>query len=324
MQNIEPKVYKSTFQNNRFKFFAKILIAIALLYFLINYIHYDEIIAAINQSDKELLLLVFLLSFLNIYLQFLKWKVVCNSLLNINDDKRIWLSLFYGFSGGIATPVRVGEYVGRTIPFEEKNIMQITIATFLEKFASLFLVLILGGIAGIVFIDKYYNLAYSIPLIIFIIGLALIVVALLQGYNLISNFIKMLSLRFPFFNKLIEEVSYVKKLGSVALKKLLLYSFLFYAVYILQYAILVKAFNQGGNLLVFIWVGTMVMFSKSFLSFISFADLGIRESASVFILSKMGFAKAIGFNAAIFLFFFNLLIPSVIGLILLFKKNKTY
>jgi len=324
MIEIQSNSKSGFYQNFNVKFYAKILIAIALLYFLINYIHYDEIIAAINQSDKELLLFVFFLSFLNIYLQFLKWRVVCNSLLNIKDDKKIWLSLFYGFSGGIATPIRVGEYVGRTLPFENVSMMKITVATFLEKFASLFLVLIFGGIAGIIFIDKYYDMVYSLPLIILVVGLVLIIFALLQGYNVINDFVKRLSLRFAFFNKLFEEISYIKKLGISAFGNLLLYSFLFYLIYIFQYALLVKAFNQGGNLLYYFWAGTIVMFAKSFLSFISFADLGIRESASVFILSKMGFSKAIGFNAAIFLFLFNLLIPSIIGFILLFKRDKIH
>jgi len=323
MKKIVTNSESGFYQNFNIKFYAKILIAVALLYFLITYIHFDEIIAAFQHSDKELILFVFFLSFLNIYLQFVKWKVVCNSLLNINDEKKIWLSLFYGFSGGIATPVRVGEYVGRTLPFENVNIVKITIATFLEKFASLFLVLIFGGLASILFIDKYFEIVYSIPFIIFVVGLILIIIALVQGYNLVGNTIAYLSQRFLFFKKLVEELSYVKELGSVALRKLLLYSFLFYSVYILQYALLVKAFNQGGDLLYFIWAGTIVMFAKSFLSFISFADLGIRESASVFILSKMGFAKAIGFNAAIFLFLFNLLIPAILGLFLLFQKDKT-
>jgi len=322
MENLQTKVVKPTKQKNNFKLIAKIIIAIALMYFLITYIHFDEIILALENANKEIIAFVFVLSFLNIYMQFLKWKVMCSSLLNIKDDNKIWLSLFYGFSGGIATPIRVGEYVGRAIPFENTSLVKVTVSTILEKFASLFLVLILGGIAGVYFINKYYTLLYAVPVIILVVGLGLIVIALVKGYNLISNFLNKLAYRYNFFEKLINELKLLKQLGRVSFYKLLMYSFLFYAVYIFQYALLALAFSQDGDLLHFIWAGTLVMFTKSFLSFISFADIGIRESASVFILNKMGFAKAIGFNAAIFLFLFNLLIPSIIGLVLLFKKDK--
>ncbi len=322
MENLQTSITKQKKQKSNFKLIAKIVIALALMYFLINYIHFDEIISALENANKELVFFVFMLSFLNVYLQFLKWKVMCNSLLNVHDDNKIWRSLFYGFSGGIATPIRVGEYVGRAIPFENANLVKVTISTILEKFASLFLVLILGGISGVYFIDKYYSLIYAVPVIILVIGLALIVVALIKGYNLISNFLKGMANKYNFFEKLLDEVKLLKQLGKTSLNKLLVYSFLFYAVYILQYALLVMAFSNSDELLHFIWAGTLVMFAKSFLSFISFADLGIRESVSVFVLTKMGFAKAVGFNAAIFLFLFNLLIPSIIGLFLLFKKDK--
>ncbi|MCP5063650.1 MAG: flippase-like domain-containing protein [Ignavibacteriae bacterium] len=322
MQNLQTNISQPTKQKSNFKLIAKIIIALALMYFLINYVHFDEIILALENANKEIIFVVFLLSFVNVYLQFLKWKVMCNSLLNIKNDNKIWYSLFYGFSGGIATPIRVGEYVGRAIPFENASLVKVTISTILEKFASLFLVLLLGGTAGIYFLDKYYSFIYAVPVVILVVGLGLIVVALIKGYNLISDFLKGLADRYSFFDKLLSELKLLKQLGKTSLNKLLFYSFLFYTVYILQYALLAMSFSDSGNLLYFIWAGTLVMFAKSFLSFISFADLGIRETASVFVLNKMGFAKAVGFNAAIFLFLFNLLIPSIIGLFLLFKKDK--
>ncbi|MCB0742882.1 MAG: flippase-like domain-containing protein [Ignavibacteriae bacterium] len=307
---------------NRLKLLAKIFIAVVLLYYLVDYVNYEEIIIALKKSDKQLIILVFLLSFLNIYLQFIKWKVVCNSLIGVFDDNKIWLSLFYGFSGGIATPIRIGEYVGRKLPFENTTLMKVSIATMIEKFASLFLVLIIGGIGGAIFLSKYYTIALAIPILLSITGFVIAILALSKGVKFLRIFLNQLRNKFPFFQNLFMELKYAKELGKESLRKLLTFSLLFYFVYILQYALLVLAFNNGGDFFSAIWAGTIVMFAKSFLSFISFADLGIRESASVFVLSKIGLSKAVGFNSAIFLFLFNLLIPSIIGLFLLIKKDK--
>ena len=307
---------------NRIEFFAKVSIAVILLIYLIEYVNYEEIINAIKSSNKILVLLVFLLSFLNIYVQFLKWEVVCNSLLGIKDKKKIFLSLFYGFSGGIATPARIGEYVARKFPFENTSLMKITIATIIEKFTSLFLVLVIGTLTGILFLYKYFSLSYAgLASLLFII-ISVLFVFFLRGIKKSTKFVKYLTDKFKFFNDLFLELKYVKEIKHNSFNLLIVYSIVFYFIYVSQYSILVLAFNNGGSFIYAFWSGTLVMFVKSVLSFISFADLGIRESTSVFVLSKMGLSKAVGFNSAIFLFLFNVLIPSIIGLALLIRKQK--
>lgn len=307
---------------NRLKLIIKLLIAIVLLVYLVEYVNYRLIISAIKHSNKFLILIVFLLSFVNIYFQFLKWELVCNSLLEIFDKKKIWLSLFYGFSGGIVTPIRFGEYVGRMLPFDNVGLLKVTISTMIEKFTSLFMVLFFGGISAIIFLNIYFSFKYSFPFIIFVFLLVVSLIMILNGSVLFRKIIRFLQKKFSLFEKFFVEIKYVKQLGKNNLEKLIWYSLLFYFTYTLQFALLVLAFNNGGSILQTFWAGTMVMFAKSFFSFISFGDLGIRESASVLVLNKLGFAKAIGFNSAIFLFIFNLVLPSFIGLILLLRKNK--
>ncbi|MBK7103884.1 MAG: flippase-like domain-containing protein [Ignavibacteriae bacterium] len=307
---------------NKFKLIAKISIALILLVYLIEYVNYNSIILAMKKSNKVIILVVFLLSFLNIYMQFLKWEIVCNSLLGMKDKNKIWLSLFYGFSGGIATPVRIGEYVGRKLAFENIGLMKVTIATVIEKFTSLILVLFIGSITLIIFLYNYYSSEFAALAFVFFILSVISIFYFVKGIKRSSKFVNYLKEKFLFFKNLFVELRYVKEIGKKSLQKLIMYSIFFYFLYIFQYALLVLAFNNGGNLIFSFWAGTLVMFVKSVLSFISFADLGIRESSSILVLTKMGLSKAVGFNSAIFLFLFNLLIPSIIGLFLLIKKNK--
>lgn len=259
--------------------------------------------------------------FLNIYLQFLKWQVVCIALLNENDNSKIWKSLFYGFSAGIITPVRVGEYLGRKLAFDNVGMLKVTIATIIEKFASLVIVLVFGGLASIYFISEYYLFYYSIPIILFLFILISIAFMIIKGYSFTSKILNNLAANIIFFKNLKTELSYAKQIGSQSIKLLIYYSLLFYIVIIFQYAFLAIAFDSEGQFLNFLLAGIIIFFVKSILSFLSFADLGIRESTSVFLLNKMGYSAAVGFNSAIFLFLFNLLIPSVIGMILLLKKD---
>lgn len=304
------------------KLLIKIAITFLLLYYLINFVSYKEIITALNESDKIFISIAFLLMFLNIYFQFLKWRLVCNILLNVKDNIKIWKSLFYGFSAGLVTPIRLGEYLGRKLAIKDATILRITISTILEKFASLYIVLTVGSAASIYFINLQYSFIYSIPIIILFIVLLFLAFLVLTGYNFSSKTLNKLAEKFTVFKNFKTELSYVKEIGSPAIKLLMFYSLVFYFIVILQYAMLALAFEVSGNIFNYFLAGIIVLFVKSILSFLSFADLGIRESTSVFLLNKMGYSAAVGFNTAIFLFLFNLIIPSIIGMFLLFARNK--
>ena len=63
------------------------------------------------------------------------------------------------------------------------------------------------------------------------------------------------------------------------------------------------------------------MFAKTIIPPVSFGELGIREGASVFFITQMGEVASVGFNASIFLFMINLVIPAIIGVGMFLKKN---
>jgi uncharacterized membrane protein YbhN (UPF0104 family) len=98
-------------------------------------------------------------------------------------------------------------------------------------------------------------------------------------------------------------------------------SLLFYLCYLIQYVILVSAFSHNDNFIDYFWAGNLLMFSKTIIPPVSFGELGIREGASVFFIQQFGENASVGFNASIFLFFINVLLPALVGLILIFRKN---
>lgn len=299
--------------------FLRIIAAVVLLFLLINYIDFNEIVEALKKVNSIILIVVFTLIIPNIYFQFLKWKLMCNKILDVHDNKKIWLSLFLGFTGGIITPIRFGEYFARLIPFKNLELSKITISTFVEKMATFLLVIFIGSIGTAFYLYFYYSSVIAIIIIAFLFFI-IIFSSFQKGYLLTR--IKIWSHRLKFLEKIWSKVNFLTQLNSTYTLSLFIFSFLFYCVYILQFALLVLAFNNEGNLLLFIWAGIVVMFLKNIFSFFSFADLGIRESASVFVLSKMGIHSAIGFNAAIFMFLFNLIIPSLIGAFLIIRIKK--
>ena len=90
----------------------KIVIAGGLLTYLVFKVDVSEIMGALRNANITLIVITALLAFLNIYLQFLKWKITCSYILNEKNNKKILLSLFYGFSGGFLLPQESGNILG--------------------------------------------------------------------------------------------------------------------------------------------------------------------------------------------------------------------
>ncbi|MBK7629479.1 MAG: flippase-like domain-containing protein [Ignavibacteriales bacterium] len=302
---------------------AKIAIATGLLLYIIYSVNLQEILIAIKQANVYLIAAAFLLSIINIYLQFYKWKITAKVVLQENHNSKIWLSMFYGFSAGIFTPARIGEYFGRALVFKNHSLIRVTLATLLDKFFPLVIVVFLGSVSSILFLHYYYHVAYYLTIGLFITLIILFYFFFMLIFNdkfwdniLFTKLRDSIKLHWLF-----EKIKVFRKLDKKYATKMFVVSLLFYLCFLLQYALLVSAFSNHNNFMDFFWAGNLMMFAKTIIPPVSLGELGIREGASVFFITQFNETASTGFNASIFLFFINVLIPSLIGMILLLKKN---
>lgn len=318
-QNTFIRNYKSTIL-----IFAKVFIAIGLLVYLILSVNFNEILTAIQNAEVFLITAALLLSVLNIYLQYYKWKITAKVILLENHSSKIWLSLFYGFSAGIFTPARIGEYFGRAIVFKNHSILRVTLATLVDKIFLLIIVAFLGSISSIFFLHYYYHVTNYLTAGLFILLFVAFYFLLLLMFNdrfwdniLFTKLRNSVKLHWLF-----EKIKIFRKLDKKYATKMFVVSGLFYFCFLLQYALLVGAFSNHDQFLNYFWAGNLMMFAKTIIPPVSLGELGIREGASVFFITQFGESSSAGFNASIFLFLINVLIPSLIGLALLLKKNN--
>ncbi len=309
---------------NKIFLFLKILIAAGLLFYFISSIKISEIVKAFEKANYFLIVIAFALMFPNILLQYWKWKLTCKSILNIEDKKVVLYSLLQGFSAGAITPFRIGEYFGRAFLFKERTLIQVTIATVIDKFFPLIIVAVTGALSSIIFIYLFYHISVYLTASLFIVVFVLFyfLIQLLIDPEFWDNFL---------FNKLKKSKVLVKYLGKLKFLKnldrnysikMFSISLLFYSCFIIQFVILVSAFTNQFNVVDFFWSASLIMFAKTFFPAVSLSELGIREGVSVYFLGQMGVAAASAFNASLFIFFINILIPAVTGSVLLFKKTN--
>ena len=302
----------------------KLLIAAGIIYYLISYIDYKKVIAALQQADLTFIYAAGLLSILNIYLQYFKWKLTCNRVLGETNNKKILTSLFYGISAGAITPVRIGEYFGRAIAFKDKSVLQTTVATLIDKFFPLLIVAFLGSMSMIIFLYIFYDVSIYIALSLFILLFTFFyfLFILIKTEKFWDSILFSKLSKIKRLNRFFDKLQTLKKLDRTYFTKMSVISFLFYACFLIQYSLLVAGFSHNSAFFNSLWAGNLIMFAKTIIPPISLGELGIREGASVFFLTQFGETSAVAFNASIFLFMINIFIPALIGLALLIKKNN--
>ena len=305
-------------------FILKILFAVGLLAYFIDKINFNEIENSIISANILFLSIAILLLPFNLYLQFLKWQFTCQTVLKEKDKSKILNSLFYGLSAGAFTPARIGEYFGRGIALKEKSIVKVTIATALDKLFPLAVILVIGIISSSFFISKGLAISYRNIFLSFA-GLIFLVILLYLFFD--SNkkyleFIKTKVKRIKFLEKNINQFQALKTVDRNYTIKMSILSFIFYLCFAFQFVFLIAAFSNHLNFISYFQAVSMILFAKVFIGQFSIGELGIREGVSIFFLTKIGELSQTAFSAAFFVFLINILIPSLIGLLFIFKKNN--
>lgn len=308
---------------SRIYFSLKVIIALLLVAYLISFSEVEKILQSFQQLNLSLFALSLILLFPNILLQYWKWKLTCNKLLGETKRRRIIFSLFYGFPAAVFTPGRSGEYFGRGLAFKHRHFSEIIIATAVDKFFTIIVTFIAGSVGMIIFIYEYYEVGLYVPLpliISFFLFAAFGLGYLFSRKEWIFNNAESI-FKYEWLKKIFYKLKILKRLDTDFSLKMLFISALFLLCYLLQFAILLAAFTHSENFSKYFLASLIIMFAKSILAPITFSELGVREGAAVFFLSQMGESSISALNASLLLFAVNILIPSLIGIVLLFIRT---
>jgi uncharacterized membrane protein YbhN (UPF0104 family) len=300
----------------------KIAIALGLLIFLIGYISPREILSVFDGVKYEYLIYASLLSFVNIFLQAYKWKLVINNSLGELPFSRVLRSYFGGISSGLSTPARIGEFIGRAIPLHEFNFFNVTIVSFIDKLINLLVITFFGSIASVLF----YRTLNSPHFYIDIPLLAIIVMFALLTYLVFSNglIVTLVRRKFRENQKVLEKISVVDKFLSQSWRNkstIFLVNILYFFVILIQFALLVNAFTDVENYFLLMMIASLILLATTVVLPFSFGDLGVREGAASYLVGLVAISPAVGFNSAFVLFIINVILPAILGLVFLIKKK---
>lgn len=305
-------------QKRKIIFSAKVLIAFLLISYLYNSIQFEGVIKALDNVNYYVLFTAVILLLPNLFLQYFKWKIICNQSLSEYNNRNIFDSLFSGFSAAIITPARLGEFAGRMLGLNDKDPLKVASATVFDKLFTFIQIIFIGIISSVIYLYYFMHFSIILMLLTLLSALLSIVVFFYYGNNLKNKFNFIRKVKLPSRIKNSIGIFFLYKRSMLI--KLFSLSFSFYLCYLLQFALLLFAFSNRPLFFQYLWIGSLVMLIKALLP-ISIGELGVREGASVFFMPQIGIEASAAFNASIFLFLINILVPSLVGLFILFRKK---
>ncbi len=273
---------------------------------------------AFSQARLSLIFLALLLLGPNLYLQFYKWRYLLRLIKPEVSDSESAQSLFAGFTFGFITPGRLGEF-GRAFFIKDCSWVRVLGIAAIDKLFSLSMVILFGSIGLLFFIGRVFDLIVVIPLAALIIIALIVIFYILFHPEIIRSFLYSINIILPFRDKIKQLMSSVEHFTRQRAIKLIWLNLGFYVVFLSQFYLIILSFESAPLISAMLAISA-TMLVKSMLP-ISLGDLGIRESAAIFFLSRLGLQDSTAFNASILLFLINLLIPSIVGLVILLRNR---
>ena len=245
-------------------------------------------------------LFLLLLSFINRFLEILKWKNLVASFREITTgeaSKQVLASL----TASIFTPNGIGEYAGKAIYFDKSQTKKILFLNFINNGIQMLLSVVFG-IFGLLYFNARFPVITN-RTIAFLFAISLLLF-------LASFFLKRFTIKGYSLEKLVRKINQLPK--STHRKNNLL-GLCRYLVFSHQYYFLFRVFNVDLPYLTLMSAIASIYFLASSLPSFQFFDFAVKGSVAVFFFGFLGVNEWIVVFITTLMWFLNVVLPVAIG-----------
>ncbi|WP_026896992.1 lysylphosphatidylglycerol synthase transmembrane domain-containing protein [Daejeonella oryzae] len=313
-------------QKKFFSIFFKagiLLLAFGFIYYKLsdnqNITRFKTLTLQLDTAKVSLVLgIVFLLMFLNWFLESLKWKFLVQRIEKISTWKAVE-SVFCGLTWAIFTPNRIGEYGGRVFFLSPRRRIMGVIAMGVGAFSQMVITNILGSLAILWFIGRFVELN-----ILLYYSLSFLVVIFCGSFLLFYFNIRWL-------DGLLSRISFIKPyqrfFGILArykkreLLQVFIYSFSRFAVFTTQYFLIIHLLIPEIQLFEMLMMIFILFFVQSALPSLDLLDVGVRSMTATYFFAFITSHEIAIMAATAFIWLINLIIPAILGSVFVLKLN---
>lgn len=243
---------------------------------------------------------ILLLTFLNRFLEILKWQNLVNVIRKIKlgeASKQVLGAL----TAGLFTPNGIGEYAGKALFFEKAQAKKIVFLNLICNGIQMILTIVFG-IFGLLYFNAKFEIITTTMVGILFGGLTILVLVLF--------FTKKISIKGYSVEKLIHKINEIPK--RIHQKNILL-AIGRYLVFSHQYYFLFLIFDVEIPYFLLMAAITSVYFLASSLPTFQFLDFAVKGSVAVYFFGLLGVNEWIVVFISTLMWFLNVVIPVVIG-----------
>ena len=267
------------------------------------------------------LVVVMLLVPLNIGLEALKWKSLIRTFLDIRLSKVI-VAVLSGITIAIFTPNRVGEYGGRILFVPAEHNWKAVIATLVGSLAQL-LVILSAGLIGLIFTYQYF-FQTELNVLPLIVSMGVIIVGLTVFCFFNIDLLVPVVKRIPFikyFRRHLKHLTVLKNYTSRELWEAILFAFLRYLTYSLQYYFLLKFYGIPVTFFIGLAGIAAIFFVQASIPLPPVMGLLARGEIALFIWGLFSEDQVAILAATFTLFVINIAIPALVGMVFIVQAN---
>lgn len=297
---------------------AKIVIVVGAFYFIYNQLMNNEQVdwhefkrIIIEKQSFTALALLLLLTFLNRFLEILKWQ----NLIQLVKKISVWQAtqqVLSAITVAIFTPNGIGEYAGKALYYDKKDSGRVIFLNLICNGIQMLLTIVIG-IFGLLYLNSQYKMMGWDKVFIGFCLLSLTIGIIL--------FTKKISVRGYSIEVLFKKINEIPKLIH---QKNIFLALCRYSCFTLQYYILYRMFDIEVPVLLLLSAVTSVYFLSSSLPTFQIFDFAIKGSVAVFIFGIIGVNDWIVVFISTIIWLLNIVVPVSIGSIFVFKYKPEW
>lgn len=293
-------------------FSIKLLIVIGAFYFIYDKLAHDESLnwekfwnVAQHKFSFSVIAVLLFMSFLNRFLEILKWKNLV-SFIKIISTSEATKQVLAALAAGIFTPNGIGEYAGKALYFDKGQTKTIVFLNLICNGIQMILTILFGTI-GLFFLGYTFYAIVIIGICFLLFGISFLTKSIkVKGYSI---------------EKLISKINEIPK--TIHRKNNLL-AIGRYIVFSHQYYFLFLVFDVDLPYATLMATIAVVYFLASSLPSFQFLDFAVKGSVAAFFFGKLDVSEWIVVFIATLMWFLNVVIPVVIGCFYVLKYKPRW
>ncbi len=305
----------------------KITIALLAIWFIYKQVFEKENILLLvdeyrtvfrDRSKFLLLIVIFVLMFINWSVEAMKWKMMISKIQHISFLKSLE-AVFSGLTISFFTPNRIGEYAGRVFHLDTADRIKATLITVIENLSQLLVTMVAGSV-GLLFYLRFFVHINTY----FFVGTIVLVAVFISGCVLAFLNVSFLEIVLRKFRWAKSWLKYTEVFSYYSYRELLnvvVLAAIRYFMFTAQFYFLLHVFRIEVSYPVAMILISMIYFLMSLIPTIALTELGVRGAVATFFLGQVTDHTLGILNSTLSLWLINLVIPALIGTVFIFMFN---